>query len=179
MILYTIQHVDAYKNALIEGYLTSNEDYKVFPKEYNWMYDEYVKRCNIKERDSNKGLVWCWKDKPDLRRRGYHDRGTDLVLLKLNIDNDKVLASDFNVWHFVLNDWSVALNEEEEEYYFNLKSSNDVRYEEEKLKSWCIIFDIDLLKACDYLSGDTQEIQYVTGKVPISQVEVVRYFKAK
>lgn len=179
MILYTIQHVDMYKNSLEVGYLHTSKWLKMFTKEYTWMYNQYAKRCKIDELDVERDLIWWWGNKPDLRCIGYAKRGTDLVLLKANIEDCKVLASDFDGWHYVLNNWHIATNEKEDDYYIRLIGEDYEKYADKKEKSWELIFNTSLLCSCDYVTGGCQTLQYVTGKIPVQDVEVVRYFKAK
>jgi hypothetical protein len=70
-------------------------------------------RRRIATPASFRGLpIWCWvqwhgpsRPRPDLRHRGHLPRGVRGMRLELEIDADRLLCSDFDLWHFVLNDW--------------------------------------------------------------------------
>lgn len=52
--------------------------------------------------------VWAWyryrgKRKPDLRYSGYSNKGDTLFRIEFDIEDDKVLLSDFSDWHLILN----------------------------------------------------------------------------
>ena len=70
------------------------------------------------KRGLTRGLhppIWVWvRPKPDLRQAGYLQRGRKGVLLELEIDSHRILLSDFDAWHCVLNHWYLALTEYEE-----------------------------------------------------------------
>jgi hypothetical protein len=54
--------------------------------------------------------VWCqWRDagrpRPDLRARAHLPPGTAGVRLELEVETVRLLCSDFELWHYVLNGW--------------------------------------------------------------------------
>lgn len=58
----------------------------------------------------NQMPTWVWqrwdgirRPRPDLRSRGHLPLGTQGVRLELEITDDRVLLSDFELWHYVLN----------------------------------------------------------------------------
>jgi hypothetical protein len=61
--------------------------------------------------------VWAWNahygatKKPDLR--GWAFSGYDDWLVELEIPKERVLVSDFQLWHFVLNGWYLPFTDEE------------------------------------------------------------------
>ena len=77
---------------------------------YAWMAAQMRKR--IATPASFRSVpIWCWvqwrgqsEPRPDLRHRGHLPRGVRGVRLELEIDADRLLCSDFDLWHFVLND---------------------------------------------------------------------------
>jgi hypothetical protein len=50
------------------------------------------------------------KPRPDLRTSGQAPRGEPGYLLKLDIDEESVLLSDFELWHYVLNEWDIQVD---------------------------------------------------------------------
>ena len=54
--------------------------------------------------------VWCqWRGvsrrRPDLRSRGHLPTGATGVRIELELDEERVLCSDFDLWHYALNGW--------------------------------------------------------------------------
>ena len=63
-------------------------------------------------------------------------KGTPVVLLTIDVPDDMVLLSDFDMWHNILNDGYLALYG---------KDDIEEPSEEEKLKSWENVFNIDIV----------------------------------
>ena len=86
---------------------------------------------------SGMGMVSVGKqtETPRMRThgRGCGEKGTPITLLTIDVPEKHILLSDFDYWHFVLND-------------IPLRFSKDGKIENcsetEKLKSWEKIFDI-------------------------------------
>lgn len=146
MILWTIQHKCAYENMKKNGVLRANEAHLFddsFKEAYLWMSNQMKKRIG----NSPEGVifpVWAWyqwegkRKRLDMRvhGRGWGAKGTPIVLLTVDVPENCVLLSDFDYWHFVLNDRDIIIPYCETAIYS----------QEVKLKSWENIFDID----CSY-----------------------------
>jgi hypothetical protein len=160
-IYYTIQDINAWIEAQNRGYLVGNKDYvcEDFIRPYQWMMNQMQKRIPDYNGESP---LWLWPDKQDLRRMGYNERGTKAVYLEIEIPENQILLSDFQAWHFVLNDCPL------------------LDYEDEiidKELSWERIFDSEYLQQHpDWVSLD---LQGVTGKIYLNQVKSVREFTCK
>jgi hypothetical protein len=88
--------------------------------------------------------VWAWQEwrgrgraRPDLRCSGHLPRGTGGVRIELEIDPARLLLSDFELWHYVLNGW-----------YLPRSASDERRHEAHVGRglleaSWQRIFDLD------------------------------------
>jgi hypothetical protein len=127
----------------------------MFFNAYDWL-NEHLNNKDSKP-DNVCYPVWAWyrydskEKKPDLRRLGYGARGEKLVCMELEVPDDKVLLSDFDLWHFVLNDWWLdnAMFKEhftEDEYDRNQAWFDNLPKDEqgeEKNRSWNIIFNIE------------------------------------
>ena len=63
------------------------------------------------------------------------ERGTPIVLLSIDVPDNRVLLSDFDMWHVILNDG-----------YLPLYGKDDIEdpSEDEKLKSWENVFCVDI-----------------------------------
>lgn len=86
---------------------------------YNWMHNEMCD--NVSAPPENvKYPIWAWysfrgkRKKPDMRASGFASRGTPVVRLSLNVPEKEVLLSDFDLWHYPLNNWYLAVSEAEE-----------------------------------------------------------------
>ena len=145
MLLWTIQHKAAYDEMLRTGSLTANEDhifsYFVECGAYPWLADQMKKRIGMPPKGVNYP-VWAWyqwegkRKRLDMRtHRNYDKKGSPIVLLTIDVPDDKVALSDFDMWHHVLNDWYLALDEKDDKENYT---------EEEKVKSWEKIFRIDV-----------------------------------
>jgi hypothetical protein len=127
---YTIQDFRAWTTAQRTGFLSGNPEFidPDFINPYCWIVAQMEKRLTVYEGEYP---IWLWSKKPDLRRAGYLKRSTKAVLLEIEIPSDRVLLSDFQAWHCVLNRWT--LEDHEGEVI-------------EMEKSWERIFDLEYLK---------------------------------
>ncbi|MEA1894498.1 MAG: DUF3841 domain-containing protein [Euryarchaeota archaeon] len=116
MRLWTIQTKEAWERAGKLGVLEFNEivDKDIddwFRPAYDWMAGQLEER--VKEYPCNKYPIWAWHHpKPDLRRSGHLPRDTMGVRVEILVNSDRVLLSDFEAWHAVLNCWYLSLSEE-------------------------------------------------------------------
>ena len=98
--------------------------------------------------------------------------------MEINIPEEKVLLSDFEAWHFVLNDWyySPATNEQEwerlEKKFDSLPERKQKQVEE---KSWQRIFDTDIRHGEWTKNGET--VQGCFWMLEINQIRKVWLLK--
>lgn len=103
------------------------------------------------------------------RKTGYFKRGKEGILLKIDIEESRVLHSDFEAWHFVLN-----------KHYFDLEQieeDNRQFVQSELERSWEMIFNIDRLT--EHPNWGECTIQGVTNLIDLSEITLVRKFIAK
>jgi len=82
--------------------------------------------------------------KPDLRSErhlfsdGRKAKTLNMVLLEIDVPDERVLVSDFALWHFVLNEYSIFFGNEEIKWEGKEKSKRYLKFKE---KSWerCLI----------------------------------------
>ena len=135
MLLWTIQDYTAYQDLLINGTLTANEDYidVDFKRSYDWLAGQMQKRGLILPNEV-KYPMWAWyqwkgkRKKRDMRESGYAQRGTKIVRLEIEIDDEDVLLSDFDLWHYVLNNWYLPINEQEDAEFEKQYTDLGVKY---------------------------------------------------
>lgn len=165
---WTIQSIEKWIEIKKRGYLTANPDFiwPEFIEAYHWL----MKKMNEKIPNyQGEYPVWLWTDRPDLRKSGHLNRGERGVLLKIDIEEIRVLLSEFEAWHFVLNKWDFDLENFEDE------KSNISQYELER--SWEMIFNIDALTR--HPNWGTCIIQGATNHIKLSEITLVKEFTAR
>lgn len=84
---------------------------------YRWMAERLCEHASPPPGVSLPVWVWHTHDpdhpRPDLRRHRPQGRG---VLLELQIAPERVLLSDFELWHYPLNDWYLGTEVESEAF---------------------------------------------------------------
>jgi len=204
MKLWTIQDIEAYKQLKKDGVLHANEEYlwceDSLKYAYDWMASELAKKDS--KPDGIRYPIWAWyqwegkRKKRDMRERGFSKRGNRVVQLEIEIPEEKVLLSDFNVFHCVLNNIYVCSSEEESDQFEKWYESQCIKYgdwkydtsQNEKLQivkkkiveSWAGVFD--LTKEDDnwlYGKNEDKSIQAVFWELKEDQVIWAREFIAK
>jgi hypothetical protein len=112
--------------------------------------------------------VWAWvqyngeaRPRPDLRRTAHLPRGTRGVRLELVLPASCVLLSDFDLWHYVLNDGPIPV-------------AGSARG-----KNWDKVFDLDYHDPDVTLARSKKSIQAVFWEAPVSAVRAVDFFIAR
>lgn len=203
MKLWTIQHIDFYKELADKKVMRGKKDYadKDFQYAYKWMISQMEKRINNRPNDSYP--IWAWfqyesaaKPKPDLKTSGFLERGTQAVRLDIEKNNDSVLLSNFELWHaplayktFIGN--SEVEGKEFEEYLKQtgldkenfLKLSNNHKppnnIKTKIIGSWDKIFDLNF--DCKYYTQPkaNKSIQATFWELSVDEVIKVDYFIAR
>lgn len=192
MILWTIQPISVLKELYDKGIFICNpnlshyiRDEQNFKESYDWLIDKM--ETHIGKRPKNVIYpIWAWhtrnykRSKPDLRESGYAERGEECVLIEFKKPPNQVMLSDFDSWHFVLNNWYIGnakniAEYKKEENWFSRQSPS----EQNKLKkeSWNKIFDITPIETEWERRGDF--IQATFWELNSEEVISYRIFKAK
>jgi hypothetical protein len=205
MKLWTIQNIEAYKLLKKNGVLHANEEYlwcrdgNNLIYAYNWMASELGKKDA--KPDGVNYPIWAWyqwegkRKKRDMRESGLSARGDLIVQLEIEIPDEKVLLSDFDLFHCVLNNTYVSLSKEDSDKFDKWYESLGIKYDDseydasqdEKLQkvekaiveSWAGVFD--LTKEDDNWLGKNEQksIQAVFWELREDQVIWAREFIAK
>lgn len=141
--------------------------------------------------------VWAWRQwnglresRPDLRAVGHLPKGTRGVRLALEVDPDRVLFSDFELWHFVLNGHYLAASEADDHEFdrkmaarglerpCDIDVSHPALYRE-VVASWERIFDVDAPLSPLGGSMRRRSIQACLWRVDLGQVFGVTPFVAR
>lgn len=126
--------------------------------------------------------VWAWyrahgqqRPKPNLRKRGFLERGQQGVRIELDLPDEQVLLSSFDGWHAVLNNWFFTLGDAQYEHAERLEASlpPDALAREKEL-SWHRIFNLSLLP-----DPEQYEVQAVFWQLHLAHVRQVDFFTAR
>lgn len=171
---WTIQTKDAWEHALETGVFQGNEEYMAFDNfgpAYAWMKQQMQAR--LSEYNGEQPL-WLWIKKPDMRQTAHDEKGKEIVRLTVELEPRDVLLSDFEDWHFVLNDVFLADDEEE----WNANNAGQVAMTKEE--SWERIFDYYRPRDESW-NGSIENVtlQGTTGRIPLEAVKKVEHFIAR
>lgn len=184
MKLWTIQPIETWELFNKQGYYHGTFEYIMeFPEAYDWMKKQLVIKIGINKEYYP---VWAWVQKPDLRTSGHLDKGKKGVLLELNVDENEVLISDFDLWHYVLNYWYLPISEEDGDKFDKKLESKGLSYNKQKPlpepynsiveDSWQRIFDLDWVEESITGKQDNKWFQTVFWDLKIEQVKKVKEF---
>jgi len=121
--------------------------------EYKWMIRKMVDRIGPPP-EGVQHPVWAWykqndkHHKPDLRsaRWGYGPGDEDYVCIEIEMPDEKVLLSDFDVWHIILNHGLISETEEEDRKQQALFDAMDSEHQAlYRDTNWERVFDISPL----------------------------------
>ena len=152
MRLWTVQPLDIIDIIKKQGYFVctseKSENYEDFKDAYDWLIIQ-MKNRGIKQPKGVELPIWAWHTfngnhkKLDLRYGGLGIKGQRQACIEVEVPDNQVLLSDYNNWHFVLNNswYDNSQNEEEwnqmQEWYDKLPVQ-----EREKLKVESLILKI-------------------------------------
>lgn len=178
MLLYSVQPLSVW-NALSEGRVVTATPFDNDPQiregadpswreAYTWLSEQMRARCIASLPDESVPAfpMWAWhwyngmnSRKPDLRTRTMRDWSLTqrMVLLNLDVDDSRVLLSDYDGWHWCLNYWYLARARETQAFqrdvknalgtsYFKTKPLPDPVYDAKLRKSWERMFDLNAMR---------------------------------
>lgn len=131
--------------------------------------------------------IWGWyiynglHKKPDLRCSGHGASGKQMVCIELEISDNKVLLSDFDLWHYVLNNWYLGDSTNEEELDDEWEWLDTLPKQERQNiieKSWDKIFNIKkplngrFNSSGEYIQGTFWELRF-------NEVKKAQIFEAR
>jgi len=142
-------------NMIINGH----KDEPEFINAYNWMCSKMYEK-GVVQGKSTGFPFWGWrrfdgKDGINITKstewntEGYCFGDTENCTLVLSIPDNEILLSDFDLWHFVLGNHYLNNGADDEydqkEQWFEALPKK--KQENEKIKSWNHIFDLDHLES--------------------------------
>jgi hypothetical protein len=127
--LWTVQTREVWEEFQRKGVLRA-EGRRVIPEfreAYQWLMEQMKERL---PGYSGRYPLWAWyHPKPDLRYAGLLPRGTRGVRIEFVAPVDRILLSDFDAWHAVLNKGFLALDEAEDEAFDRLLPDRGTPYQ--------------------------------------------------
>jgi len=145
--------------------------------------------------------IWVWSQwwgdrrRPDLRASGHLPKGACGVRVECKVDHDRVLLSDFELWHFVLNYGYLAKSEnEDEEFEKELTAAGlslagcslrnplpDTQFRQKIEQSWERIFDLTWTDPDHAIVSPTKDraIQGTVWELLLDDVVDARHFTAR
>lgn len=193
MRLWTIQPVEVWDILHTTGVFRCdpkkadfiNDDTISFRESYEWLV-AYMKLRIGEPPDGVAYPIWAWHTrdwkhkKPDLRHRGFNEPGTECVCIEFEINDDQVLLSDFDGWHFVLGNcyYDQSGSKEESDRLDKWLDSISIEAREQEIKkSWEQIFNITPVIS-DWCSVG-EYIQATLWELRIEEVKRVQFFRAR
>lgn len=181
----TIQHEAAWKNFEKTGILVANEDCLFceakFRFAYEWISQQMIRRIGTPPEGVSYP-VWAWfqwegkRGRRDLRYSGYAKRGTPMVQIAFDAEENDFLLSDFDSWHCILNNSFLANSEAEWDNFYN-KTHYPTQHEIEP--SWQRVFDLTQYEPGWDAPPEQKSIQATLWQIKIEQVKKVEHFIAK
>ena len=124
-----------------------------------------------------------------MRAFGFLPKGTKGVRIEFEKPETEILLSDFDLWHFVLNYWHIADNEEQELEFNKLFKTSSVEFTDKenytlKLKnilesSWNKIFDMNYHSIYTADAFKRKKIQATFWTLKSTEIIKVDFFNAK
>jgi len=196
--LWTIQLISAWEKLQKLGILHADKHYadKNFIYAYKWMAKQMGARLGIRPSQNSLPL-WAWyqwederKRKPDLRYKGHLSKGERGVRIEFEIDKSKVVLSDFELWHYVLNYWYLPATKEDGEAFevelskkglsfYETKPLPNTNYHECIVKSWERIFDITCSDDLFAFPKNKKSIQASFWELRIENVTNIHVFTSR
>lgn len=187
MTLWTIQPEELYHSILKTGkYVCDPQKFGMpeFTEMYDWLVVQMRKRIG-EPPDGVIYPVWAWhtqrskRQKPDLRSErlanGYD--GDKLVCLEIEVPDEQVLLSDFDLWSLILLDALITETEEEDNEIDKIyKALAPEKQLELKYENWKRVFDITSLDNEWMRRGSW--IQATFWVLTKDMIKKVRYFTA-
>ena len=163
MIVWSNLTTDAWDELQRTGHLRASRQHidADFMPAYIWMAEQMERRLG--PRPSKDAMpIWVWwqwwsnRRRPDLRASGHLPKGTRGVRVECKVQDDRVLLSDFELWHYVLNYGYLPKTEKEgEEFEKELTAAGlsltgcslrnplpNAEYRQKIEQSWERIFDL-------------------------------------
>lgn len=198
MILWTIQSAAAWQRAQGCGVLRAAAAYVPadFGPAYAWLGAHMERRIGPRPVGVT-FPVWVWyqwegrRRRPDLRSSGYLLHGERGVRVEFALEDNQVLLSDFDLWHYALNYWYLSANEADDQAFAAELAAQGLPTHGRELRlhpvahqrvmeSWQRMFDLDWVDAYSSPQPNAdRSIQATLWELPLAAVQDVKEFIAR
>jgi len=176
MKLWTIQEQGWWENCLKREHFKADRRFQnryISNTGYKWMQKQMIKRIG----PSPNGILWAWyryrdekRPVPDLRCGGHLRKGTPSVFVEFEIPECQMLISDFENWHFPLNNWYLGTNRILEKQIDTYKNKEYPGYIQKIIEqSWEKIFRIK----------KGRPLQATLWEIPLEGITKIKFFIAR
>ena len=177
MRIYTIQSIQTWHALRQQGVLRCDAErvWDGYAAAYDWMRSQMAKRI---PGYGGGYPIWGWyRPKQDLRSWRHRWKEPSALLIA-EVPAERVVLSDFDAWHMVLNTGYLSLTEEESDYYEN-HVLPAARYEDMPRQyqaiveaNWERIFDLEALSRSPLWTIEGQDpcIQACVEHVELTEV---------
>ena len=121
MRLWTLQPLEYFNACKDKGVIKADPDFMEsldegwgFKAPYEWMIRQLNKR--IPGYDGGYP-VWCYPYKPDMRLSCWGRDGSKEVRIEFEVPDEKVLISDYQLWHIPLNNGYLGTSEQDDDAF--------------------------------------------------------------
>ena len=181
MRIHTIQSSHAWQAFQQRGFLRCDAKsvWGEHKAAYDWMRSQMAKRI---PGYGGGYPIWAWYQPREDLRSWRHQWKEPSVLLIVEVPEERVLLSDFDAWHMVLNTGYLPLTEEESDYYENhvlppgRYADMPRQYQATVETSWERIFDLEALSRSPLWTVEGQD-PYI--QACIEYIEMTEIVKAK
>lgn len=201
--LWTIQPIEWYERLLtdkiIYGDAKLSEWYTAkdidFRTAYDWLIAEMKKQISPRPF-ADAVPIWAWfhylnsdKKRPDLRSSGHLEKGQKGVRIEFIKSRNKVLLSDFDLWHSVLNYWCISDNEKQSESFDKLLRLYNVKFNDKEnyppiakqmiMDSWQKVLDMHYCPEYSANPFEKKSIQATFWNLSVDEIIKVDEFVAR
>lgn len=194
--LWTIQDQQGWNELQSKGILIPKSKFvhPDFKEGYDWLRIQMNEKIG-KPKRKNQYPIWAWfqyldakKKRPDLRGTGFLPTGEIGYRIEFQKDSKDILLSDFELWHYVLNQWYLGSNIKDQEDFHELEDSRykGLSYQgypksiKNKIqKSWQRIFDMNYAPKDISWRMEKKSIQATCWSLKLSDVIKVDKFMAR
>jgi len=117
--LWTIQPVEFWEASKEKGVLRSDgrrlahgQDFR-YP--YRWLREQMKQRV---PGYGGRPPLWFWLEKPDMRKTCWSEGGLGVIRLEVEVPEERVLVSDFLLWHTPLNGGYLGTSEADDDAFY-------------------------------------------------------------
>lgn len=178
--IWSVQHRDALSVARQTGWLSGNHRFAFarhtdaigqvedpgHPSPYDWMRE---RMAELMPTFSGDYPVWGWLKRPSTRPSIWGEAaGEATVLVSAIVPRHRILLSDFDDWHAVLNDWYLSRTEAEDSEVEAAGGATPAQRRE----SWLRVFETGSLRSAEEMQwrGPGLFVQACIDRIHLSEI---------